>query len=339
MTARAYLRCSGWRNTRQAPKSPPSITRRSSALFSIQAKDICAAGWRSPSTSRSASLTAWPPAGSLRLSLSWTSATTEARGQVEERQALPLDGVLRQRDQRVLVGRGQGAGGEGLVDAEYINQGLAVKAQADAATACVAPTAGGVATAAGAAAATGRWRFRDGGDLGDAVDRVDGQPGLLGHRDRFVMRPDAVEHVHRLALARHPEQDGPEGLVDPPGAYLVVRAVRDRLDVQPGAGVVLAELLQEGVSLLLERRLQLAGRLRHDDGGHQAASLSAAKTASGSSGNTRQPAISRTCRSSASRSRQTAIFESGQAKSIGMPSSASYPTTGTGTGCPASRCA
>ena len=51
----------------------------------------------------------------------------EARGQVEERQALPFDGVLGQRHQRVLVRRGKGAGGERLVDAEDIDQGLAVK--------------------------------------------------------------------------------------------------------------------------------------------------------------------------------------------------------------------
>ena len=82
----AYLRCSGWRKTRQAPKSPPSITRRSSALFSIHAKDICAAGWRSPSTRRSASLAA--ASGCRRLAeaqLVLDLRDAEARGQVEER--------------------------------------------------------------------------------------------------------------------------------------------------------------------------------------------------------------------------------------------------------------
>ena len=55
----------------------------------------------------------------------------EAGGQVEKRQALPFDGVLGPRHQRVLIRCGQGPGGQRLVDAEDINQGLAVKTQAD----------------------------------------------------------------------------------------------------------------------------------------------------------------------------------------------------------------
>src|SRR5262249_34863712 len=116
-------------------------------------------------------------------------------------------------------------------------------------------------------------------------------------------------------------------------AHLVVHAVHDRLDVQPRGGVVLAELLKEGVGLFLKRRLQLARRLRHDDGRHQAASLNVAKTASGSSPNTRQPASSRTRRSSASTHIQTPISVPSQAKSIGIPPSPSYPTLGAGMCC------
>ena len=63
--------------------------------------------------------------------MSWTSATLRPDGEVEERQALPLDGVVEHCHQRVPVRRGKGAGGERLVDSQDIDQDLAVKTQAD----------------------------------------------------------------------------------------------------------------------------------------------------------------------------------------------------------------
>ena len=129
----AYLRCSGWRNTRHAPKSPSSITRRSSALFSIHAKDIWAAGCRSPSTRRSSSLAArlrrCRRLAETQLLLDLRDA--ETYGEVEERHALPLDGVVEHCHQRVPVRCGKGAGGERLVDPQDIDEDLAVKTQAD----------------------------------------------------------------------------------------------------------------------------------------------------------------------------------------------------------------
>ena len=128
----AYLRCSGWRKTRQAPKSPPSITRRSSALFSIQAKDIWAAGWRSPSTRRSASLAAASTAGgSPRLSLSWTSATLGPVARSRSARPCHSTAFSASAISAFSSDRGKGAGGERLVDPEDVDQGLAVKTQAD----------------------------------------------------------------------------------------------------------------------------------------------------------------------------------------------------------------
>ena len=153
------MRCSGWRKTRQALKSPPSITRRSSALFSIQANDIWAAGCRNPSTSRSASL-----AGRLdRRRLAQAELVLDLRDagagrQVEERQPLPLDGVLRQRHQRVLVDRGEGAGGQRLVDAEHVDEVLAVKPQVHQQRQAPRPAPATGQQPAGGAAATGWYR-------------------------------------------------------------------------------------------------------------------------------------------------------------------------------------
>lgn len=56
-------RCVGCRNTRQAPKSPSSMTLRSSSTPSIVANSMAAAGLRrlsSSSTSGSRGLAAWP---------------------------------------------------------------------------------------------------------------------------------------------------------------------------------------------------------------------------------------------------------------------------------------
>ncbi|WP_245569821.1 hypothetical protein [Acidipropionibacterium jensenii] len=100
-------------------------------------------------------------------------------------------------------------------------------------------------------------------DLHDPVHRV--HPELGGSRllDRLVMHPDPIDHIGRM-LPRQFEQHRAVLVVDPSGPHPLVHRALDRLDVQPGSGVILGELLQEGVRLLFHRPINLMRLLGHD---------------------------------------------------------------------------
>ena len=92
-------------------------------------------------------------------------------------------------------------------------------------------------------------------DLGDPVDGVRGQAGGARYLDGPVVRPDAVEAVGGSEGAVDLEQDGPEVVVHPARAHPGIGGGLNGLNVQAGESVVLAELLQEGVGLLLHGRI------------------------------------------------------------------------------------
>ena len=117
--------------------------------------------------------------------------------------------------------------------------------------------------------ASGRVRSVDGRfgplDLGNSVERVDGEFDARGDVVGFVVVVDAFEDVMVAALIGELEQHGAILLVNTTGPHPVVAAILHRFDVQARRRVVGGKFGEEGERLRLEGSVELVCLFRHDD--------------------------------------------------------------------------
>src|SRR5690606_37025751 len=130
-------------------------------------------------------------------------------------------------------------------------------------------------------------------------------------------------------LALDLEQHGTPEVVDPAGAHPRVGRPVDGFDVQPGHGVVLAELDEEVEDRLLDAAVQVVLDGLHDHVRHQTPSAFRSRVVS--TATTCHPSPSRARRSvSSSISVSSATLAWGHDTATGMPSPTSAPSVGAG---------